>query len=79
MLDKSRFKILTSNGGIYVRKLSPCVLTFNTIDIIVGEKLREIHVKPFGDYSLYDVRSLGLDFLKRYNIKFEENYVVLEK
>jgi hypothetical protein len=64
---------------MYVRKLPPCVLTFNTIDFMVGEKLREIHVKPFVDYSLYDVSLLGLDFLKRYNIIFEENYVVLEK
>ena len=71
-------EIYTANGKIKVKKICPCTLWWRRHDFSLFEVLKEILVKP---ENLCDnfVSLLGLDFLKRFTIKFDNDVVFLEK
>lgn len=78
-LERIKDNVFTTDGQIPMRKINNCKLTFENNVFSITEKLVEIHVQPQTLNNNYDISQLGLNFLRRYTIKFRNDVMVLEK
>lgn len=54
-------------------------LLFEFSNYSIFEKLNQIHIQPFLPNQQTNTSLLGLDILSRYTLKYESNFVVLDR
>jgi hypothetical protein len=78
-LEKAKTSVSTANNEMVVKRIGPIGLIFDFNDFMLFELLKEVHVKPSNQNKDDDFSVLGLDFLRRYSIRFDEYVVYLKK
>jgi len=75
-LNPASIPTKTPSGEIYPLILPNCQILFNLIETLLLEMIGDIHVLPLTQ-QWNPISLLGLDVLKKFDIEFKKDYIVL--
>jgi hypothetical protein len=79
------FDVLGISGTVPTHAINDCVLSFDLGNCVISEKMKQVHVSfPTVTPENYDMIKqipslLGIDFLQRYTIRFDNMFAYLDR